>query len=72
MNLQDKNTDFTNSNLPADLKPDYEKAETDLLKAALKRTHLERLLFATKLYKIQQTLKKAVVTHQPYLPAKSK
>ena len=72
MNLQDKNTGFTDSNLPVDTKPDYEKAETDLLKAALQRSHMERLLFATKLYKIQQTLKKAVVTHQPYLPPKSK
>ena len=43
--------------------PDYEKAGTDLLKDALKRTYTERFLFATRLYKIQQTFKKAKVTH---------
>lgn len=46
--------------------PDYEKAEMDQLKDALKRTHKERFLIATSLYKIQQTLNKAVITHKPY------
>lgn len=45
---------------------DYEKAEIDLLKEALKRSYKERFLITTGLYKIQQTMKKAVITHKPY------
>jgi len=44
---------------------DYEKAEMDQLREALKRSHKERFLMATRLYKIQQTMQKAVITHQP-------
>ena len=44
----------------------YEKAETDQLKDALKRTYSERFLMATTLYKIQQTLRKAKITVKPY------
>lgn len=47
-------------------KADYEKAEIDLLREALSRTYTERFLFATRLYKIQQTLAKAKLTHKPY------
>lgn len=72
MDLSQKNIDLPHSKKQEDIKPDFEKSETDLLKAALKRTHMERLLFATRLYKIQQTLNKAKVTHQPYEPPKSK
>jgi len=46
----------------------YEKAETDLLKEALKRSYTERFLMATKLYKISIMLKNTKVTHQPFLP----
>ncbi|HEX8331768.1 MAG TPA: hypothetical protein VF622_04055 [Segetibacter sp.] len=45
---------------------DYEKAEIDQLKDALKRTHKERFLMATTLYKVQLTLNKAKITHKPY------
>lgn len=52
-------------------KPDYEKAEMDQLRAALKRTHKERFLMATTLYKVQKTLNKAKITRMPYvLPEK--
>jgi hypothetical protein len=44
----------------------YEKAELDELRDALKRSFKERLLMTTRLYKIQQTLKKAKITHRPY------
>jgi len=44
----------------------YEKAETDQLNAALKRSYTERFLMTTRLYKIQQMLQKAKITHQPY------
>jgi hypothetical protein len=47
--------------------PDFEKAEADLLKASLSRSYKERFLMATRLYKIQQTMKKAVITHKPYI-----
>lgn len=43
----------------------YNLAEEDLLIKALQRTHMERFLFATKLYKIQKTMQRAIVTHQP-------
>lgn len=43
---------------------DYDRAEMDLLRDGLKRTHQERFLFATMLYKVQQTLKKATITYK--------
>lgn len=49
---------------------DYEKAELDLLKESLSRSYTERFLFATRLYKIQQTLKRAKITHKPFPPDK--
>jgi hypothetical protein len=48
----------------------YEKAEMDLLRAGLDRSLKERFLMTTTLYKIQQTLKKAKITHKPYSLAK--
>lgn len=42
----------------------YEKAETDLLREALNRSHKERFLMLTQLYKIQQTLSKAKITYR--------
>ena len=48
----------------------YEKAEMDLLRESLSRTYTERFLFTTRLYKIQQTFKKAKITHKPFPPGK--
>ncbi|MES2427774.1 MAG: hypothetical protein V4560_12425 [Bacteroidota bacterium] len=45
----------------------FDKAEIELLKAGLKRTYKERFEFATRLYKIQQTMNKAVITHKPFI-----
>lgn len=45
---------------------DYEKAELDLLRESLKRSYKERFQMATRLYKIQQTMQKASITHKPY------
>lgn len=42
----------------------FEKAEMNLLREALKRSYKERFLMATRLYKIQNTMKKAVITHR--------
>jgi hypothetical protein len=47
--------------------PDFEKAEMDLLRESLRRSYKERFLMATRLYKIEQTMKKAVIRHKPYI-----
>jgi len=47
--------------------PDFEKAEMDLLREGLQRSYKERFLMATRLYKIQQTMNKAVITHKPFI-----
>lgn len=47
--------------------PDFEKAELDQLRESLRRSYKERFLMATRLYKIQQTMKKAVITHKPFV-----
>ena len=47
--------------------PDFEKAEMDLLRESLRLSYKERFLKATRLYKIQQTLKRAVITHKPFV-----
>ena len=53
-------------NIANEPQPDYDKAEMDLLRDALKRTYKERFLMTTRLYKIQQTLIKATIIHRPY------
>ena len=45
----------------------FDQAEIELLKNALKRTYKERFEFATQLYKAQMTMKKAVITHKPFI-----
>ncbi len=45
----------------------YETAGIDILREALSRTYKEHFLFATRLYKIQQTINKAKITHKPYV-----
>lgn len=47
--------------------PDFEKAELDLLRENLRRSYKERFLMATRLYKIQQTMQKAIITHKPFV-----
>ncbi len=61
-NSENNKVNFNEVNEP---QPDYEKAETDLLRAGLARTHTERFLFATRLYKIQKTMDKAKIIHKP-------
>ncbi|UOE46989.1 hypothetical protein MTO98_21525 [Mucilaginibacter sp. SMC90] len=43
------------------------EAEIELLKEALKRSYKERFEMATRLYKIQQTMKKASIVHKPFI-----
>jgi hypothetical protein len=47
--------------------PDFEKAEMDLLRENLRLSYKDRFLMATKLYKIRQTMNKAVITHKPFV-----
>ncbi|MCW3092039.1 MAG: hypothetical protein JWP81_3108 [Ferruginibacter sp.] len=65
-----KNIDIQQHNLLNEPQPDYEKAEMDLLRDALRRSYSERFLFTTRLYKIQQTLRKAKITHKPFAAGK--
>ena len=44
----------------------FQQAETNLLIDALKRSHTERFMMATKLYKISMMLKNATIQHQPF------
>jgi len=47
------------------LPPDVEKAESELLRENLRRSYKERFLMATNLFKMQQTMKKSVITPKP-------
>ena len=49
------------------IKTSFDKAELELLKEGLKRTYTERFEMATHLYKIQQTINKASITHKPFI-----
>ncbi len=48
-------------------KPEFDKAELEHLKEGLNRTYKERFLMATRLYKIQQTMSKAAISHKPFI-----
>lgn len=64
MSLEKNN--LLQQNVANEPQPDYDKAEIDLLRDALKRSFKERFLMTTRLYKIQQTLNKATIIHRPY------
>jgi hypothetical protein len=61
-----KSTIVENQPVPLSVNEHFIKAEKDLLTEALLRTHQERFLFATKLYKIQKTMEKFSIVHKPY------
>lgn len=44
-----------------------DQAELELLKEGLKRSYKERFEMATRLYKIQQTMRKASISHKPFV-----
>ena len=46
---------------------DKDPSLTAQLQAGLKRTYKERFELFTTLYKVQQTLKKAKITHKPFI-----
>lgn len=45
----------------------FDQAELELLKEGLKRSYKERFEMATRLYKIQQTMSKASISHKPFI-----
>jgi hypothetical protein len=59
-----------NKNIKQEPQPDYEKAEMELLRHALKRSYKERFLMTTTLYKVHLTLNKAKITRPPYTLSK--
>lgn len=61
---KENNDDLEPISMVNDPQAHYGKSENDLLSEALARTHEERFYFATKLYKIQQTMSKATIIHK--------
>jgi len=45
----------------------FDQAELELLKEGLNRSYKERFEMATRLYKIQQTMSKASISHKPFI-----
>jgi len=45
----------------------FNQAELEPLKAGLHRSYKERFEMATRLYKIQQTMKNASIQHKPFI-----
>ncbi|MFZ0576828.1 MAG: hypothetical protein WAM41_04895 [Psychrobacillus psychrotolerans] len=48
-------------------KQTFDQAELELLKEGLKRTYKERFEMATRLFKVQQTMNKAIISHKPFI-----
>ncbi|MGI4899436.1 MAG: hypothetical protein ACRYFT_12765 [Janthinobacterium lividum] len=48
-------------------KPIFDFAELELLKEGLKRSYKERFEMCTRLYKIQQTMNKAIIVHKKFI-----
>ena len=49
---------------------DYEKAEMDLLRNALKMSYTERFFVMTRLMKMDIMLRNAKITHKPFVEPK--
>lgn len=45
----------------------FNEAELALLKEGLKRSYKERFEMATRLFKVQQTMNKASISHKSYI-----
>lgn len=54
-----------NKHIVQEPQPDYEKAEMDLLRDALKRSYTERFQMMTLLMKRSMMFKKAKIAHKP-------
>lgn len=55
----------TDKNIANEPQPDYEKAEMDLLRAALKKSYTERFKTMTTLMKMNIIFRRAKITHKP-------
>ena len=51
----------------ADYHTNFDAGELSLLKEGLNRSYKERFEFATRLYKIQMTMKGAAISHKPFI-----
>jgi len=60
-----QNDNETNNNVVKETSPDWEKAESDLLRTALKRSYTERFQVMMSLIKRGIMLKKATITLPP-------
>jgi hypothetical protein len=45
----------------------FTRNELEYLKEGLKRSYKERFEMATRLYKMQQTMNKASISHKPFI-----
>ena len=59
--------DTAGKNILQDDDANYEKAEMDLLRSSLKLSYTERFKIFTRLYKIQQMLSRAKITHKTFI-----
>ena len=68
MKIDDDKESFLTPEELYQIDPDacFQKAETNLLIDALKQSHTQRFMMATKLYKISMMLKNATIKHQPF------
>ena len=48
-------------------KQTFDQAEIELLKEGLRRSYKERFQMATRLYKIQQVMYRASISHKPFI-----
>jgi len=48
-------------------KQTFDQAEIELLKEGLRRSYKERFQMATRLYKIQQVMNRASISHKPFI-----
>lgn len=57
----------TEKNILQDSDANYERAEMNLLRDSLSKSYTERFQTFTRLYKLQQMLSKAKITHKPFI-----
>ncbi len=60
-----------NNNIVSEPRADYEKAEMDLLRNAMKHSYTERFLMMTTLMKMDKMFRQAKVTYKPFIHSKN-
>ncbi len=61
-----------NRNIVSEPTADYEKAEMDLLRDAMKHSYTERFLMMTTLMKMDKMFRQAKITHKPFVESKNR